>query len=174
MTAQIALRVLNLEFNKLGDACIAVLATGIRQCKSLASLNLYSVQLTDVGAASLAHGLRASVSIQKLSLGHNDIGPQGAIELAEGIRACTSLTYLDLHSNHIGDDGAAALFTSMRCVEGRHDSCVTTAWYLVIASAFCELSLSLLSLIHSFSPSHTGFLALSFSLSLFIFCHHHQ
>jgi Ran GTPase-activating protein (RanGAP) involved in mRNA processing and transport len=133
-----ALRSLDLEGCRIGDAGARAIGTTLSVNRALTTVNLNSNELGDAGAASIAEGLQDNRVVQTLLLESNRIGLAGARAISQALlvdqgcctagggsgstrtgsaegRGSSSMTCLDLSSNDdIGDEGAACIAAALR------------------------------------------------------------
>ena len=101
---------LNLAYNPLEDAGVALLARGLQVNRSLQMLQLKKIRLGDEGTEHLAHAIEnnAQSQLQVLCLIDNEVGDKGAVALLRINHP--SLKQIEFQRNRI-TDGEAIIYT---------------------------------------------------------------
>jgi len=111
-----ALRVLDLSWNKIGDAGCEGIGRMLQTNSCLTELRCDDCGIGSDGLCGLSRGLRCSPSLTKLSLRSmrgNHVDGDGAVALGEALRVNTCLTALDLNDSIRTDDGMCAIASSL-------------------------------------------------------------
>jgi hypothetical protein len=93
---------LRLDFNAFGDDGVHAIATMLRSHPSLISLHLFGNRISSQGATYLADALVDNTVLQTLMLALNQMGDGGAAALARALTYNTTLTTLSFPSNAVG------------------------------------------------------------------------
>lgn len=80
-----SLKSLSLRGNKITDAGCRLIASVLKNNRTLIHLNLFDNKIKKGGAESLADALKMNTILTCLSLGRNDIGDEGAFFLAKAL-----------------------------------------------------------------------------------------
>lgn len=114
-----ALCFLGLGDNAIGDEGIRAIADAVSRTRApLTNLGLSNNAFGDVGACLLAAALEKSESLEVLDLRGNKIGPAGAARLSEALQRAPRLRKLKLGQNAVGDAGARDLAEALPRCEG--------------------------------------------------------
>mmetsp|Transcript_20843 Transcript_20843/g.66014 ORF Transcript_20843/g.66014 Transcript_20843/m.66014 type:complete len:351 (-) Transcript_20843:9-1061(-) len=114
----VMVKVLVLDHNRLGDAGVRALATGLEYCRALEHLSLAFNGVGPAGAAAVAELLvpseDADLQARKpqlvgLSMQGNELGGEGVLALAKGIEVTKSLKILNLANVHLTNEHPVAL-----------------------------------------------------------------
>ncbi len=128
LEGNVSLQTLVLDRNKIDDAGVVAMTSGLSFHLSLSDLSLSENAISARGAAALAEALSCDEQrIQRLNISHNVIGKKGAFEIAAMLAGNKSLLRLDVSHNTLSgsqmdsvlvlskeQDGIAALGESLK------------------------------------------------------------
>ena len=109
----IAVKELNLCFQKIDDSAAVFLGKALPTTMFLKELIIRDCDLGDEGILSVVRGLAHNQALVKLDAASNSFGDSGAIQLAKLINE-TSLTDLDIGNCHIREKGVVAIAIALR------------------------------------------------------------
>ena len=104
-----SLRVLDLDYNNLGDADAFLIAKNMQSCTVIKKVSLSLNRLTDTSALHFSQTLLQCPSLTTLDLSDNGIEDTGALSFVPVLQEHGALTVLDLRRNHISAAGKNAL-----------------------------------------------------------------
>ena len=104
-----SLRVLDLEYNNLGDADAFLIGKNMQSCTMIKEVSLSINRLTDTGAFHFSETLLQCPSLTTLDLSYNCIQNTGALSFVPVLQQHGALTVLNLKQNNISATGKNAL-----------------------------------------------------------------
>jgi Leucine-rich repeat (LRR) protein len=104
---------LNLSYNDIGDAGIQIIASGLKNMKSMTHLDLSNNKFGDDGTREVASALKELNSMTHLDLHDNKIKKSGGLALAAALNSIPDLKYLNVGHNKLGNAGVRALISAM-------------------------------------------------------------
>jgi Ran GTPase-activating protein (RanGAP) involved in mRNA processing and transport len=103
---------LDISFNRLGDAGVRLLADAVGNSKTLTTVNMSCTERSVM--AAFVPVVMTSTTLTSLSIGSSFIGDDGFAAFADAVGQNTSLEILDLNTNLITNDGARYLIGAIR------------------------------------------------------------
>ena len=105
-------KVLNTDFNKIGDNGIAVIATVLQTNTTIRELSVNKCSISDEGAESLARALAVNKSVEQLDISDNEISDNGIAHLVTALQTMR-MESLVVSGNYMTDEGALSLVTAL-------------------------------------------------------------
>ena len=105
---------LELGWNGIGNAGVALLFEGIAVSPTLKKVDLTKNDISTGGAAAIAKALAVNKVLTDLRLSWNQIDNEGSTLLAEALKTNSTLKKLRLKNNSVGEEGAEQLANMLR------------------------------------------------------------
>ena len=100
---------LDLEFNRIEDDGLDMLAQGLKRCRKLKTLCLSSTGLSSKSGSTLSNVLCSLPSLKNLEISHNSLGDGGIEQLANGLQLGTRLVQLNIRYTGMSSESIPVL-----------------------------------------------------------------